>query len=58
MKAFRSAKANQPKQKGKKEKGRRRRHENKEKPGQTPCRYVRTPYFSGHGATSLAWVSL
>jgi hypothetical protein len=35
MKAFRSAEANQPKQKGKKEKGGRRRHENKEKPGQT-----------------------
>lgn len=34
MKAFRSAKANQPKQKGKKGKER-RRHENKEKPGQT-----------------------
>jgi hypothetical protein len=33
MKAFRSAKAKQPKRKGKKEKGR-RRHENKEKPGQ------------------------
>ena len=34
MKAFRSAKAKQPNQKGKKEKGR-RRHENKEKPVQT-----------------------
>ena len=30
----------------------------KRSPGRPTCRYVRTPCFSSHGATSLAWVSL
>jgi len=58
MKVFRSAKAKQPKQKGKKEKGRGEGMRIKRSPGRPTCRYVRTPCFSSHGATSLTWVSL